>query len=240
MLKRLILIVATMLVASCFSCSNLPSAHNAAQYELIKEEMDATVALVMHPRKIDDDFNIVEDTTRWKPFCSGVWIGPKQILSAAHCAKDSDTINIAYYRDMKAPPGREAFIYEAHEAKVVLIDAEADLVLLQVEKVEHFHYVAEISSEKIYPGDKVEIVGQPLGLLWSPISGEIVAHRWLEVRGTTSLYTEINSNTTFGNSGCAAFMNGKVVGIASFLIRGGPGKTFYVSRDVIVSFLDRG
>lgn len=222
--------------------SSLPPVSNPELSQLIELERDSTVALISD--KVDD-----EGKHFWHTYCSGVWISDDIILTAYHCVHDKDDdigielgnkVTIAYYRDLRDPEGKEAYFKEGHKAIVVKLEPVSDLALLKVSTIDHVHHKANISSRAIRDGDSVMIVGHPTGLYYTWVNGTIASSRWLEKNDETVVKVlHITSPAWFGNSGGAAFdMEGRVVGIASFIMMGGD-RSFFIHRDIIIKFLNR-
>lgn len=237
-MKRLFLVIACL--AACLACSGtkmLPI-HNQVLSDQIEKDKNATVMLVDE----DEDGNT-------SAYCSGVWINSEQILTAYHCIRDAekdfdqevgDKVKVAYRDDYMLMDHADSVIKESHPAIVIKTSHEDDLALLKINNPYHKHGFALISSGEIIPGDQVVVVGHPIGFSYVWVPGTVVWSEYMERSNhhySKTLF--ITSSAWFGNSGGAAFdMQGNVVGICSFLVRG-PQMTFFVHRDEIVKFLDK-
>lgn len=243
-LIRLISLFMVLLLASCASTLT-----NKEPPSYVKHMGSSTVAL-MHYFP-DDHQQFV--------YCTGVWIGQDEFLTAAHCIKSEAR------RYAKEHGGEDDFIVELpelegldihytlenevegihkepsaiHLAKTVKVDEERDLALVRtVGHAVPSHDVAEIADMSPAIGDKVHIVGHPRGAYWTYIDGTVTQHReeypFLTKKGP---FLEVNSAVYFGNSGGGAFdSDGKLVGIAINL-SGTPQIVIFVHIDSIHKFL---
>lgn len=240
----MLLAVAVGTFLACISCSSsIPAMHYPELNQLIELERDSTVALVR------DEVDEVTGKHFWFTYCSGVWISDDLILTAYHCVHNKyddlgvevgNNINVSYYLDLRTPDKKEAYFGESHPSTVVKIEPKSDLALLRVKEISHGHHKAYINTRPILDGSSVMIVGHPTGLLYTWVNGTVAASRWLEKDDDNVVKVlHITSPTWFGNSGGAAFdMDGRIVGIASFIMIGGD-RSFFIHRDIIVEFLVR-
>lgn len=146
-------------------------------------------------------------------YCGGVWVGENKIITANHCI-DSELMSLGEVTYV-------TFDGILGVGKVVKRLLGEDLALLETE-MSH-HYVVVSSSFRV--GDRVHIVGHPIGLGWSYTVGIISAHR--------GEYIQVSAPIFFGNSGGGAFNEaGELVGISSFMLRG-VGIGFFVDGESI-------
>lgn len=174
----------------------------------------STVALMVE--KADGSF---------APFCSGVWIGDKKILTAAHCvdalAEHMETttehLKVHYTTDAEvAGIGEEPFA--VHLSQVSVVDDDHDLAELVLLGLPVAHDTATLASGVPDVGQHVAIVGMPKGLFFTYEEGTISAVRDASFAGLTGKVLQVNSAAYFGNSGGGAFTeDGKLVGICSRL-----------------------
>lgn len=225
-MKRLwALLIGLLLVVGCCRNDSRPAISTPAQ---ITYGMQATVALVqLKPNQYP------------RTYCSGVWIGPATILTAAHCVADlglGGVVNFSQYADSDWGPGHEARLKETHGGTVIRIDEDADLAIIR--GVGSPHPVVPLAS-KVTAGDHVLVVGHPVGLIWNQTEGYVTAVRWLTDNSNShvELMVQVASQVWYGNSGGPAFdKDGNLVGVASYIIPGS-GLSFFVSYYEINRFL---
>lgn len=178
-------------LAGC--CTHAKFRHPDARTLLVTQTKDETVALV----RVDD--KIVT------PFCSGVWVGKNQILSADHCVRAAiENILLDYISEEDDPDYFEQqvqlledgfkinFIVNSeergvfrkpstvHVAEVVKHDTSHDLVLLKVldqEKDVPTHAYAKLATKTPNVGSDVSIMGHVVGLYWTYTRGIVSAYR---------------------------------------------------------------
>ena len=147
--------------------------------------------------------------TRLNETGSGVLISSDgRVMTAAHVVNGMDEITV------------EGVAGEAVRAKIISSDADADVSLLQLERVTKAMRVARTGdSDTMRVGQQVMVVGAPYGLAYSMSVGWISA-RWppntifRDMPLAEFLQTTATINT--GNSGGPIFnMGGEVIGIVS-------------------------
>ncbi len=129
-----------------------------------------------------------------------------------------------------------------HLSKVVAFDESHDLALLEaVGKAIPAHKVAKLASKTPDLGEHVNIVGQPVGMYWTYIQGNVSAYRgadMLKGKGDKGPWMQVAAPVYFGNSGGGCFNDyGELVGIADW-IKDAPLMSFFVHLDTIRDFLD--
>jgi S1-C subfamily serine protease len=180
-----------------------------------------------------------EKETSATSYCTGVWVSLDEILTAAHCVKDSETgkvpigdiINYVVRSDIDY----DGYSYY-HLGKVTVFDDAVDLVLIQVdfEKMPSHRYVS-LPFELPAIGERVYGVGHPNKNYWSFAEGEVSAYRRISEIGDV---IQANLSTWYGNSGGGLFdRDGKLIGICSRKLEV-PSMGFYVHLDNINKFLD--
>ncbi len=206
--------------------------------EVLKIASD-TVALVYHGR----------------PFCSAVWIGPAEILTANHCIEGLAEMQ-SEDTEGEVPPEKVLVTYmvqrevkgvgqppmSIHMAYVEKLSPSNDLALLYAEGgsgVIPKHTFAKVARREPAVGSHLRIMGHQVGLYWSLQEGVVAAYRdtFEGPAGISGPFMQVAANVWFGNSGGGAFNeNGDLVGIASFLMKG-PALTFFIPADTIQAFL---
>jgi S1-C subfamily serine protease len=132
---------------------------------------------------------------------------------------------------------------------VLAVVPEHDLALIEASGGNlPSHEVAEVGEENPAIGEKISVVGQVRGLYWTYVEGTVAQYRTdipergkpvSEVNeiGFVGPYLQVSAPVWYGNSGGGAFdMDGKLVGIASFLT-GAPHSCYFIHPDVIRGFL---
>lgn len=221
-----------LLLFTLFGCRPLPALTETSA----ESAEDKSVALVHY---VDADGEDVPHllATEMKPYCTGVWVGQNQILTAAHCvaglAKPEGTDPTG--RPLKYSRKDEVVLRLSHDAFVEKFDDKHDLALVRT-GLSGLHEIAHLELGEIHDGDEVHIVGQTLGLWFSYCHGFIASTR--EAEDDSPKVFQISAPVWFGNSGGGAFdADGRLVGIASYIRRNGPELAFFVHRDVIKEFL---
>lgn len=222
------------IVLLCTSCIVTKARHPEEIKTLAEQLDDKTVALVL---PVDDVI---------KPYCTGVWVSDRMILTAEHCVEIENEEDSEDYdpigKSVSFAINTEVVGVDAptkmHSAHVVSVSKEHDLALISTGDI-IMHPNVEVSRDRLHDGDEVHVVGHTVGYWWSYMKGYVSSSsRNLEdPRGKTHELIQISIPIYKGNSGGGAFdSNGRLIGIASFIGRW-PGLTFFVHRDEIVNFL---
>ncbi len=165
---------------------------------------------------------------------SGVLISDDgKIVTASHVVQVADRISVRF------PDG------EVLPARVLASDPAADLALLQLQKLPANPQVAELGdSDLVEVGDRVFVVGAPLGLDHTLTVGHISARRQPEVElGATAAAEQFQTDAAVnpGNSGGPMFdMDGRVIGIVSYILSQGggfEGLAFVVTSNAVKELL---
>lgn len=195
---------------------------------------------------------VKDDVT--KPFCSGVFINEHDVLTAKHClikndqtliflergigeVEDEDfvkNVNISTYSDSKSSRGKSA------NAKVLKM-GHTDIALLRFSNQKLNHNVARLTSKNPNVGMPVGIVGHPVGLGWSFTKGHVGFEPRFDVdmlSNKRTMYTQIDSSITFGNSGCGVFDERKnLIGITSVVMENAANISFIIHITEVKKFL---
>lgn len=213
----------------CFAFMGISFCNRTNVQEDVKRQLVVaierkTVALVA----MDDGGNLAT-------YCTGVWVGTHNIITAHHCINDNSE---AVYQDIQDASeedvGRIAYVQD--------VEPENDLALLKTDlRSTPLHPVAVVGKE-VWDGQHVNIIGHTNGLWWSYIEGVISSTRSniFTRRGKMPTALQISSPAWFGNSGGGAFNdNGELIGISSWISTKAPMMSFFVHRDVIDKFLTK-
>jgi S1-C subfamily serine protease len=126
------------------------------------------------------------DTSEIKPFCSGSFVAEDKILTASHCItayeqrfkQDDDSVVIHFIipgDQPKVDVGDEPA--GSHRAKLLNIDREEDLALLQVEEASTFKHSFAAIGDKPQIGDPVSGITNPRGQYFTYGTGVVSAYR---------------------------------------------------------------
>lgn len=169
-------------------------------------------------------------------YCTGVWIDAKYILTAAHCTEDEDEFEYIVAKQAGGVRSEPAVTYSA---KLVKVNSDRDLALLQALEGPEYHAVAKLAVEMPQVGDPIFVIGHPLGMYWTYAVGTVGAY-YSGVVGidSTGPFIQILAPITHGNSGGGVFdANGNLVGIVGFGPSSAPGFAFAYHRNSIRDFL---
>jgi len=217
----------------CGCCVQSTHVQNTSQLRAVSEHLDqSTVALVK--KNIYDIY---------RPFCSGVWVSDKVILTARHCVtNDNEEVEVGSVVDFQTynefspqgPTEKAYFAYVSGYSKT------SDLAMLtSIDDVTHD--TARIYSGDIYAGLKLQIVGHPIGMNWSHSDSEVMQVRISYFPFVNQKVIQVVHHIYFGNSGGGMFDEdeGKLMGIASYVRLDGDFVVagFFVHRDEITKFL---
>jgi len=175
-----------------------------------------------------------------RAYCSGVWVAPDAILTAAHCVDDLDGSTVRYSTREDVVHLGDLELVNTRVAIVEATDDAHDLALLRAQFPGTMtpHGVASVSSGPLNPGDAVYTMGQPHGLWWSYSSGEIAAIRFFDAPPAI-WWVQTTAPISPGSSGCGLFDgSGRLVGIAHGSFTGrNQLLNFFVHRQYVEHFL---
>jgi S1-C subfamily serine protease len=126
-----------------------------------------------------------------------------------------------------------------HLSRATYLDAPHDLALLHVVGTAvPSHVVAQLAKRSPAVGDRIHIVGHVKGLYWTYMEGNVAAYRQKMPIDKKGPFLQVSAPVYFGNSGGGCFdEDGKLVGIASFILTSGPNIGFFVHLNNIQDFL---
>lgn len=148
---------------------------------------------------------------------SGVVIGPRTVLTAAHVAGEPGTELTVTTFD-----GREIDAFTLWATEINLPGTDLAMVRL----AEPVQVGARINCEaRPAVGSTVKVIGHALGVPFSVSSGEVATYRYPGIFDGTQVGNGyfLNANVLPGNSGGPIFQGGKLVGLANGVITFGFG-----------------
>lgn len=228
-MRAILLFVLGLLVGACAQVAAVPPSAPSVSAQAAELE-DKTVALTHR-----------NDSGAARPYCSGVWVSERTILTAFHCIEDEGFLLNYVVRDDVFAPGelgeRPTVIFRS--AGIQALDPDHDLALLRAVAPLPLHGVARVGLGGIRTGARVSTMGHPLGLWWSFSSGDIAAVRYLEIDPAV-IYVQTTAPTSRGNSGCGLFdSQGFLIGVAHAGIPAGSNLAFYVHGQYVDALLRR-
>ncbi len=212
LIKKLINPLFIMLLMILFSC-NLTYSQELSISEIAERSMPSVVQIVIY-----------DITGAKQGIGSGFFISPTEILTNAHVIED------AYSAEIFSKIGSYGQI------KVLKIDKEVDLALLEVEAQNETPLVLE-TEEEIRPGQRIITIGNPMGLEKTISDGLISALRG--IHGVVQVI-QISAPISPGSSGGPLLnMRGHVIGVTSAMVLEGQNLNFAIGIDTINKFLKR-
>ncbi len=172
---------------------------------------------------------VMERKGEWRVYCSGVWVGEKEIMTAGHCVEDGEGVWYVMEGDIKGVDEEPGVI---RGGRVVEWDGEKDLAVIRVDKSVG-HMVAEIGNG-VEVGERMGIIGHVRGLWWTYMEGMVSgvrknmpSERMPEGISGVEL-VQVQAPVWYGNSGGGLFNgDGEVVGICSHM-SGVPGEAMFI------------
>ncbi len=210
---------------------------------LAREISDTTVALVHRNMKYDDG----SMDGVYRPFCTGVWVSRKMILTARHCVKGLAELTERKEMGMVVEFSLKNQIVDVGVSpssrwtgKVVGLNKKMDLALIEAgDNISH--EVAQLAPQSPGVGSHLAMMGHVRGLYWTYVEGVVSSYRAhynpmidKEMNGP---FMQVSAPISLGNSGGGAFnMYGHLVGIVSF-VNVAPNTAFYIPLVDIRVFL---
>jgi len=221
MYKHLLaLLFALFLITACTSQSTVYSPTPALVAEISRE----TAALVLPDGRI---------------YCSAVWIDRDRLLTAAHCVRASQMLQMF---------GIEPMFQASEDAKPELVvevlkyDVDHDLALLRA-PTKYLHGSAALATFTPSKGEIVHVVGHPGAIPWAYVHGYVSAYLpedfFGSQPGATGPFMQLSAPIFKGHSGAAVFdANGNIVGIVSRASEKIPDVAIVVHLDTVRKFLN--
>lgn len=245
-MRAVCLFLAALFLAACCSTSGagrgaqvqgapvVPAPATTMAWELTSK----TVALVI----------VDEESGETRAYCSGVWVGAKTILTAAHCVEEGPPDEAPAFRyAMREDIFVGASTIEAkypltHLMDVEELDEDHDLALLAARGQTPAHGVAELGSNP-EQGQHVHVMGHSKGLWWSYSSGDVAAIRFAPLGSDPMTWIQTTAPISPGNSGGGLFDDqGRLLGICSRAVSSSRAQNlnFFVHTDYLRPLLDKG
>lgn len=175
-------------------------------------------------------------------YCTGVWVGQSEILTAHHCVADlqvGDGLGYVVRSDIYTAGNERQAGVIPRAAYLAKTDEGHDLALLRA-VLPPTHSVAALASGPVRQGAFAQSMGHPLGLWWSYSNGSIAAVRQIEINGMDLIWVQGSVPISPGNSGGGLFdESDRLIGIAhaSFASPRAQLLNVFVHRDYIGAFL---
>lgn len=181
-----------------------------------------------------------------RPFCTGVWVSQTSILTANHCVDDvmdAQPVRFAMRDGLLDANGAAVPEFVTHSSVVYARDEAHDLALLRALDPPREHAAVTLDEKPIVVGEHVQVMGHPLGLLYSYSEGEVSAVRRLDLDGLYedgSSWIQATVPISPGNSGGGLFdSDERLIGIVTATLRRGQNLNIFVHRSHIAAFLKK-
>jgi S1-C subfamily serine protease len=217
------LISAAMIAVFATACAHCTTGE--IRSALVPELKSKTVALMKRDR--DGDM---------AAYCTGVWVSPTVVLTAAHCVDGEIAIN--YVTSNHSPE-----LYEEptvlYSGVILARDTDHDLALVESMNLAP-HGIARLADRDPDVGADLTLVGSTVGLAFTVSPGTVAAYKLSLKYLATSVegpFIEMISGAWGGNSGGPVFdMRGRLVGVM-ILKSPAPSVGFAVHRVTVLNFL---
>ncbi len=172
----------------------------------------------------DKDRIDTRTVTKTNVVASGVIMGADgYIITSAHTVSGAKRVRVNLDDRVRAPQGKSVPPVLTFDARVVGKCDRADLALLKID-VDGLPTVSLLDSNTIRPGTLVVAVGNPEGLKNSVSMGIVSAIARSDNADRPMPYIQTDAPINPGSSGGALVdMNGRLVGITSFMVTEGGG-----------------
>jgi S1-C subfamily serine protease len=155
---------------------------------------------------------------------SGFFINDKgHLITNYHVVKDS------YYAIIKFKDGKESKIYTD---KAIGIDRKADLIKFHVKLQRTSINYLKITESPPEVGERIVVVGSPLGLEQTVTDGVISGIRQIDDLKIIQISAPISPGSS---GGPVVNLKGEVVGVATFYLKGGQNLNFAIPAAKILS-----
>jgi S1-C subfamily serine protease len=185
---------------------------------------------------------VKESKDGWRMICGGVWIDKDRFITARHCVTDEEDeakagslirfkirseVNISKMGISLSP---------ARWGIVSAVSEDTDLALVLAIDGSGVGQGVKIGNG-VGVGEKVIVMGHTGGMLYNYLEGMVAGIREDMIEDGDK-FLAVDVSGWHGNSGGGVFdMEGRLVGICSFLMRDAPGHVFFVHVDKIQEFL---
>lgn len=210
---RLAIIATALSVAAC-SSTVAPASPAYAPPTYADDARDVNAKTVAFVR---------DDARMWpRAFCSGVWVGAHEILTAHHCVYDEDEerfedfakISYASWGDVEIPDAKTITV-RRRPLHLIKSDKDHDLALLYADAIPP-HAIVRLSTRSPKLGMPVQVSGHPLGFWWTYSKGEVSGYRFIDDKRVSLPGRWLFTTAAIGpgNSGGGLFdENGDLLGI---------------------------
>lgn len=237
--------ISAVLVGCCFMVSPRLVSERT---DLVTELKSQTVAFV--DRENSDDGMV------YGPYCAGIWVTERHILTAKHCVTANEPILNTFYEngmpidlthidmeyvtidDVKDVEPRDVI---ARRGRTVAVDDHQDLAVIEAHISDlPKHPIARLTTTGPRDGEDVHIIGHTMRMYWTYLRGNVSATRSpiFDYAGNATKALQVASAAYKGNSGGGAWNEmGDLVGLMSWMSNISPEMGFFLHHDEIEAFL---